>query len=93
MKTCATCKHRSEDHIDTYRYDDNGNELPTTYYACGRVLHGNRYDGNDYKAGEKALAIDGSGYQAKLVVEADFGCVLHEPRGIEAKVNEQRTAR
>lgn len=81
MNRCATCKHRSSDFVDTYRCDEDGNELPVTYYACLKVEHGNGGSGEDsYKAGKKALAVDGSGYSARLVVEADFGCVLWEAK-------------
>ena len=78
---CATCKHRSEDFIESFRYDDDYNDLPVTYYACKRILHGN--GGRcleNYKPGEHALVVDGSGYHARFIVEADFGCVLWEPK-------------
>lgn len=77
MNRCETCKHRSDDHLDTVRWDEDGNDLPITYYECKRVTHGNDgYGAENYKPGEQALVTDGSGYIARFVVENTFGCVL-----------------
>ena len=82
MNKCETCKHRGDDHLETFKYHpDTYEDIPVTYYECKRVAHGNGGFGEEnYKPGERALAVDGSGYRAMLVVENDFGCVLWEAK-------------
>lgn len=79
-KTCGTCKHRGDEPLQTYAWDVDGNQHAVTYYECKRVAQGNKSCDEQYKAGEHALVIDGSGYLAKLCVEDTFGCNLWEPK-------------
>lgn len=87
MNRCETCRHRGDDPLETGYWDEEKDEYVErhTYYECKRVAHGNAdYGKENHKPGEKALAVDGSGYHAKLVVENDFGCVLWEPKSAAA---------
>lgn len=80
-KTCATCKHRSDDFAEAHKYDpDTLDDVPVTYYECKRISHGNKSNDTSYRTGEHALVVDGSGYHAKFVVENDFGCNLWESK-------------
>lgn len=81
QKACGNCKHRGNDPVDVYRYDPDTLEeiLSMSYYECKRVAHGNQKSPG-YEPGQKALAVDGSGYWARLVVENDFCCKLWEAK-------------
>ena len=50
-------------------------EMASSYFACGLIEHDKRWE---YKRGQKALVVDGSGYSAALCVESDFGCTEWE---------------
>jgi hypothetical protein len=50
-------------------------------HTCVRIIHGNAgdHEGRKLTPEQPAAVLDGSGYQARLVVLPTFGCVLHEP--------------
>lgn len=68
-KTCATCKHRGDDPIKSWRHDEVGKSV--VYYECRRIEHDKRWE---YEPGQGAVVTDGSGYRAALCVELTFGC-------------------
>lgn len=84
--TCATCRFMAEPREDFYAPADvtsNDVDKPTEHATCVRIIHGNE----DYRdeamrkaSREPALVIDGSGYEARLIVLPTFGCVLHEAK-------------
>ncbi len=66
------------------RYNDL-DSTPEEYIlrTCVRIIHGNyNAHANDLKLTfeQPAAVVDGSGYQARLIVLPTFGCVLHEPK-------------
>lgn len=82
--TCGTCKFMAASRED--RVNDEGDRpvyYETTIHTCVRIIHGNHNTNEVEKVtSEKqpAVVIDGSGYQARLVVLPSFGCVLHEKK-------------
>ena len=69
MGLCGTCKH--------WRESSDENEEVFLRYC--HVLSSKRNDFNCVTA--DACAMDDGGRGAKFYCKADFGCVLHEPKG------------
>ena len=75
-RTCGNCKHRGEN-IEVM--NEECDYVPSTYFQCqlGKHLNGDR---PEYPPGNGFGAVDGSGYMAKICVEAEFGCKRWEPQ-------------
>ena len=72
MKTCGTCIHFGGK-IESYEFDDDGNERPETqmYHRGDLIKHMN---GSPRQYGGVAGVTDGSGYHATFCVTDEFGC-------------------
>ncbi len=75
MNTCGNCKYRGEQ-VKVYD-SDKFEYIDTTYFKCDLIKHDNWWK---YEKGQGAVTIDGSGYQAALCVENDFGCAKWESK-------------
>ncbi len=80
MNTCGTCKYKGK--TITKLGDDKSDweDIPTSFFLCNRIKHGNHSYGKGNERGEHAQVTDGSGYYAALCVEDDFGCILWEKK-------------
>lgn len=85
-KTCATCQHWNSE-----RYEDYDGAGGLDVHECKVVdpyWKAQEYAGDDYEkkqlteSGRTRLAFaqDGSGYMAKLLTKAEFGCNMWEMR-------------
>lgn len=84
MNTCQSCRFMAAPRSASQIYiDDAGDFIESEHATCTRIIHGN--GDNDLmrqSIRELAIVTDGSGYAARLRVLPEFGCVLHEMKGL-----------